>query len=173
MEESMSFDTTKLVVGQEVYMICGYFTRKGKVVKVTSSGVDVEKDGWVYHFDPNGKEYEGSRDDMYRIPEDGAQELDNMPFEEREAQMEASLRPIREWQKKARKAWEERYGGLSPEEYRAVLEEKARKAREELSPEERQAYDRRWEKFSGSERESVKTCGLRGFLRKALLGRDR
>ena len=35
-------DTSKLVVGQEVHMSSGVYGNKGKVVKITPDGVDVE-----------------------------------------------------------------------------------------------------------------------------------
>jgi hypothetical protein len=43
--EKRAMDTTKLVVGQEVYMFCGaecYGFAKGEVVKITSAGVEVK-----------------------------------------------------------------------------------------------------------------------------------
>jgi len=57
-------DTTKLVVGQDVYMSSGCYWNEGKVVKVTPSGVDVQAvDERLYsneqllHFDANGRSY--------------------------------------------------------------------------------------------------------------------
>ena len=35
-------DTKTLVVGQDVYVVSGWYLKKGKVVKVTPSGVEVE-----------------------------------------------------------------------------------------------------------------------------------
>jgi|HubBroStandDraft_1064217.scaffolds.fasta_scaffold21191_4 hypothetical protein len=37
-------DTKTLVVGQDVYIESGIYSSKGKVVKVTPSGVEVQKD---------------------------------------------------------------------------------------------------------------------------------
>jgi hypothetical protein len=58
-------DTKKLVIGQEVHMVSGCYSKKGWVVRVTPSGVDVQtgvmqNDGtWnaheLEHFDSNGK----------------------------------------------------------------------------------------------------------------------
>lgn len=57
-------DTTKLVVGQKVYMTSGgIYGCEGTVVKVTPSGVDVQhiNDGQtidaLLHFDNNGRSY--------------------------------------------------------------------------------------------------------------------
>jgi hypothetical protein len=55
---------TALVVGQDVYMFSGCYWNKGKVVKVTPSGVDVQTvseitqtDNELLHFDANGCSY--------------------------------------------------------------------------------------------------------------------
>lgn len=60
-------DTKTWVVGQDVYMFSGCYGNKGKVVKVTPSGADVQtgvmqNDGtWnaheLLHFDNNGRSY--------------------------------------------------------------------------------------------------------------------
>ena len=71
-------DTTKLVVGQDVYMVNSRFCRKGKVVKVTPSYVDVQMgvmqvDGtWnaheLFRFGRTGERYE--RYESEGTPED-------------------------------------------------------------------------------------------------------
>jgi hypothetical protein len=68
-------DTKTLVVGQDVRMFSGVYSRKGKVVKVTPSGVDVQtgvmqNDGtWnaheLFHFDNSGKVCDPDPIDMY------------------------------------------------------------------------------------------------------------
>jgi len=50
-------DTKTLVVGQDVCMLSGVYSTKGKVVKVTPLGVEVENDGEIFHFDNNGRSY--------------------------------------------------------------------------------------------------------------------
>jgi hypothetical protein len=50
-------DTKTLVVGQDVYMLSGVYGNKGKVVKVTPSGVDVQTTDELLHFDNNGHSY--------------------------------------------------------------------------------------------------------------------
>jgi preprotein translocase subunit YajC len=99
-----------LVVGQEVYMFSGCYVNKGKVIKVTPEGVDVQtgmmqNDGtWnaheLLHFDNNGRSYVTELPPSYRSTahpmgprgwdgngtyECGPWELDDMPFGEREA----------------------------------------------------------------------------------------
>jgi hypothetical protein len=58
-------NTKTLVVGQDVYMFSsGIYLNKGKVVKATPSGVDVQTDGQeLLRFDNNGKETYASRRD--------------------------------------------------------------------------------------------------------------
>jgi len=52
-------DTKTLVVGQEVFMVNTPFINKGKVVKVTPSGVEVESvKGELIFFDAEGNEIE-------------------------------------------------------------------------------------------------------------------
>jgi len=77
-------DTTKLAVGQDVYMLCcgDLFMRKGHVVNVTPEGVDVQTGvmqiggTWnaheVMHFDKDGKERDP---EPYVQPEFGPWEL--------------------------------------------------------------------------------------------------
>lgn len=58
-------DTKALVVGQDVHAVSGVYSIKGKVVKVTQSGVEVQtgvmqtNGAWnvheLMHFDENGK----------------------------------------------------------------------------------------------------------------------
>src|SRR5258705_1195217 len=93
-------DTKTLVVGQDVYMFSGCYVNKGKVVKVTRSGADVQTDNGLVHFDNNGRSY------VTELPSDydpsahpmspwrwdgngtfecGPWELDDIPFAERTA----------------------------------------------------------------------------------------
>jgi hypothetical protein len=88
-------DTKALAVGQDVHMVSGWYMQKGKVVKVTSSGVEVQLDkgSYLIRFDTNGKACDSS--DIYRgnmewngIPgtfECGPWELADIPLEERAA----------------------------------------------------------------------------------------
>jgi hypothetical protein len=56
-------DTSKLVVGQEVYMFSEFYTGKGRVIKVAPEGVEVRatvqsnltRVGDLLHFDSEGK----------------------------------------------------------------------------------------------------------------------
>jgi hypothetical protein len=63
MEGIMGIDTKKLVVGQEVYMVCGeiYSPSKGKVAKVTPDGVEVQCGNERLRFDNDGNELDESR----------------------------------------------------------------------------------------------------------------
>ncbi len=84
-----------LVVGQDIYMLNGIYIIKGKVVKVTPNGVDVQTGAmqnngtWnaheLLHFDKNGdqRDYEN-----WGIPELAPYHLDDMPFAERTALLE-------------------------------------------------------------------------------------
>lgn len=55
-------NTSTLVVGQEVEMCSGCYFDKGKVIKVTLSGVEVETRGQeVFRFDANGRGCDGHR----------------------------------------------------------------------------------------------------------------
>jgi len=49
-----NMDTKALTVGQEVYMFSGCYMNKGKVVTITSLGVDVQTNDGLVHFDKNG-----------------------------------------------------------------------------------------------------------------------
>jgi hypothetical protein len=54
-------DTKTLVVGQDVYINSGCYGDKGKVVKVTPSGVEVQTDGGgLFRFDKDGKGCDGN-----------------------------------------------------------------------------------------------------------------
>ena len=58
-------DTTKLVVGQDVFMESGVYSCEGKVVKVTPLGVEVQtySMGWplqLLQFDNEGKGWDGN-----------------------------------------------------------------------------------------------------------------
>ena len=50
-------DTKTLVVDQEVHMVSGCYSCKGKVVKVTPSGVDVQTSQELLRFDKDGRSY--------------------------------------------------------------------------------------------------------------------
>jgi hypothetical protein len=107
-------DTTKLVVGQDVYMVSGCYWNEGKVVKVTPSGADVQtgvmqNDGtWnaheLVHFDKNGRSYVTELPSSYDSTahplspwgwdgngtyECGPWYIDDMPFAERTAERTA------------------------------------------------------------------------------------
>ena len=61
-------DTTKLLVGQDVYMFLDHYPfwfccQKGKVVKVTQSSVDVQTGRELLRFDDDGNELDVSRRD--------------------------------------------------------------------------------------------------------------
>jgi hypothetical protein len=110
-------DTKTLVVGQEVYMFCGsefYGFEKGKVVKITSAGVEVLVGEFIIRFDNNGTELEVERRKRhgfepepgfshdrfmqsiwYTAPECGPWRLDDMPFEERTAKIEHHQRLLK------------------------------------------------------------------------------
>jgi len=112
-------DTTKLVVGQDVYMSSGCYWNEGKVVKVTPSGVDVQAvDERLYsneqllHFDANGRSYVTELPPSYDPKahpaspwgwkgngtyECGPWYIDGMPFAEREALYEQLAQKFRKW----------------------------------------------------------------------------
>ncbi len=87
-------DTTKLVVGQEVFVVSGIYYSNGKVVKVTQEGVEVQlarthvRAGFdnkpirhtMFRFDGQGKAL-----DDFGTAEYGYYFIDDMPFEERKA----------------------------------------------------------------------------------------
>lgn len=117
-EKCMGMDTTKLVVGQEVYMFpeaygdiarnTGFSMCEGIVVEVTPEGAVVQygvrkSDGDLLRFDKNGTEIDASRCDRlgwgpsesgfharlwHSAPEFGALQIDEMPFAERNALFE-------------------------------------------------------------------------------------
>jgi hypothetical protein len=90
-------DTKNLTVGQDVYMRSGICTSIGRVVAVTSDGVDVQEydhrsiSGWqlsgeLIHFGRDGIACDGKG-----TFECGYWELDSIPFEERKALFEQGL----------------------------------------------------------------------------------
>jgi hypothetical protein len=111
-------DTTKLKVGQDVYMVSGPYRTTGIVLKVTRSGVEVlasldvaytsrgkiiHKTREVWRFDSKGKACDSRGTGMFEpgpwenggIPgtlECGAWILDDMPFAERKAELEEDRR---------------------------------------------------------------------------------
>ena len=105
-------DTKTLVVGQDVYVVSGWYLKKGKVVKVTPSGVEVElaliegpirpEGPELIRFDTNGKAcnsrdiYKGSME-WSGIPgtfEGGPWELADISAEERAAFERAARRKV-------------------------------------------------------------------------------
>ena len=101
-EETTIMDTRKLVVGQEVYMFCEsevYGFEKGKVVKITSAGVDVLVGESIICFGYDGTELEverrkrhdrflqSSQSQSLALPAFHPWYLDYMPFEERTAKI--------------------------------------------------------------------------------------
>ena len=104
-------DTKTLVVGQDVYMLSGVYGNKGKVVKVTPSGVDVQTTDELLHFDNNGRSYVTELPSSYNPSshpfspwrwdgngtyECGPWHLDDIPFVERTAFLE---RRWADWQR--------------------------------------------------------------------------
>jgi hypothetical protein len=116
-------DMTKLVVGQDVYMVSGCYWNEGKVVKVTPSGADVQTfyefnhtDKELLHFDANGRSYVTELPSSYdskahpmspwRWGGNGTYEcgpwyIDDMPFAERTAKREALRALFEEAEKSA------------------------------------------------------------------------
>jgi hypothetical protein len=94
-------DTTKLAVGQEVFVVSGCYYSDGWVVKVTPEGVEVQlaskhlhigldnKPIWqtMFRFDAEGKACDG-----FRTGEYGPYIIDDMPFEERKAELVEAAR---------------------------------------------------------------------------------
>jgi hypothetical protein len=112
-------DTTKLVVGQDVYMFNDHYPywfcgQRGKVVEVTPKGVDVQTAGELLRFDNDGYELDVSRRDRlgfgpspedkfytslwHSAPEFGPWHLDDMPFAERTALIEQKAQRFRKWE---------------------------------------------------------------------------
>ena len=104
---------TTLVVGQDVDVAyCQRKDRRGKVVKVTPSGVEVEVAD-LLRFDNDGYELDVSRRDRLGFgpspedkfytslwqsaPEFGPWHLDDMPFAERTALFEQKAQRFRKW----------------------------------------------------------------------------
>jgi preprotein translocase subunit YajC len=77
-----------LVVGQEVFVAsgCGGFYANGKVVTVTQEGVEVQmaRDKAIWRFDTKGV---GTADYGLFIYAEGGTFIDDMPFEERKAEL--------------------------------------------------------------------------------------
>jgi hypothetical protein len=85
-------DTKTLVVGQDVYIESGVYGCKGKVVKVTPSGVNVQTDKvGLLRFDNEGKTCDGNG-----TFECGPWCIDDMPFTERTALLEQQYRKFKE-----------------------------------------------------------------------------
>jgi hypothetical protein len=94
-QEAM-MDTSKLVVGQTVFMRSGWYFSDGRVVKVTPEGVEVHlarnplpgAAEVTWQFDTKGKTLNG-----IGTADGGPYIIDDMPFEERKAELlEATLR---------------------------------------------------------------------------------
>jgi hypothetical protein len=100
-----------LVVGQDVYMISGCYGNKGKVVKLTRRGVDVQTDTELLHFDNNGRSYVTELPASYDSTahplspwgwngngtyECGPWYIDDMPFAERAALRKEVAQKFRE-----------------------------------------------------------------------------
>jgi hypothetical protein len=109
-------DTKALVVGQDVYMFNDHYPhwfcgQRGKVVKVTPNGVDVQTAGELLRFDNDGYELDVSRRDRLGFgpspedkfytslwqsaPEFAPWHLDDMPFAERTALLEQKNRELK------------------------------------------------------------------------------
>jgi len=99
------------VVGQEVWMVSGRYSIKGKVVKVeiaetemrdgkmvitTKAGVEVQElpCGELRRFYYDGSQYDGSQH-----PEFGLWQMDDRPFEERTALEDKVIRQVVGWRK--------------------------------------------------------------------------
>ena len=89
-------DTTKLVVGHEVFVVSGCYYSDGKVVKVTPEGVEVQlarnplpgAAKAILQFDTKGEALNG-----IDTAECGPYVIDDMPFGERKAELlDAALR---------------------------------------------------------------------------------
>src|ERR1700741_125005 len=117
-QERSDMDTTKLVVGQDVYMFNDHYPywfcgQRGKVVKVMEKGVDVQTAGALLRFDNDGYDIDVCRrdrlgfgpspeDKFYTFlwqsaPEFGPWHLDDMPFAERTALLEQKTQRFRKW----------------------------------------------------------------------------
>ena len=98
-------DTKLLAVGQDIYMYSGPYMRKGKVVEITSSGVEVQTANELLQFDCNVNlrtlaellrfDNAGRGSDEEGTYECGAWFIDDMPFAEREALLEQKERKSR------------------------------------------------------------------------------
>jgi hypothetical protein len=90
-------DTKTLVVGQDVHMHSGIYSRKGKVVKVTRSGVEVQTTDELLGFDTNGRACTSDKGVFAWEPrgvpgtcEGGPWHLDDIPFAEHAVSLEQS-----------------------------------------------------------------------------------
>jgi hypothetical protein len=83
-------DTKTLVVGQDIYIVSGCYCKKGKVVKVIPSGVEVFDLVEIFQFDTRGKGCDNHRGE-YGAP----WEIDEMPVAERTALWEQGARDWR------------------------------------------------------------------------------
>jgi hypothetical protein len=107
-------DTKTLVVGRDVHLVSGCYSRWGRVVKVTPSGVEVQiggPGGELWRFDSNGKACDSRGTGMFEpgpwehngIPgtyECGPWELDDIPFAERTALGEQDRHASQRWNKR-------------------------------------------------------------------------
>jgi hypothetical protein len=83
-------DVTKLVVGQEVFVVSGGYFSNGKVITVTQEGVEVQlernplpgPDNVIWQFDTKGEALNG-----IGTAECGPYIIDDMSFEERKAEL--------------------------------------------------------------------------------------
>lgn len=84
-------DVKTLTVGQDVYILSGVYYKKGKVVKVTPSGVEVHDGDELFQFDIYGKGCDG-----HKTYECGPWEIDDeMPVAERTALWEPAAKQRR------------------------------------------------------------------------------
>jgi hypothetical protein len=95
-------DTSRLAVGQEVYMYPGsrgYGYWKGKVVKITSAGVEVRLEAPIegeslVRFGNWGTELMVDWDKWDCAPEQRPWILDDIPFADRTAELEQAAREL-------------------------------------------------------------------------------
>jgi hypothetical protein len=89
-------DTNRLVLGQDVYIITDVDIHRGKVLKVTPEGVDVESERYGVVLSTGGCLLQFDNDGKCRKYGNSSWKLDDMPFAERTAELEL--------EKKARRA---------------------------------------------------------------------
>jgi hypothetical protein len=95
-------DTSRLAVGQEVYMYPGsrgYGYWKGKVVKTTPAGVEVQLEEPIegeslIRFGNWGTELIADWDKWDLAPEQHPWTLDHIPFADRRAELEQAVRKL-------------------------------------------------------------------------------